>query len=238
MGCGKSKACPATPAEAEKPKPQVFAIMRNGHEVLRGSLRDCDEYLQNGDKDKFAAEFRSAMKWQGIHAKMEDGAGPYKGFFPILNEKIDNICKEKGLMDAHDELEKLEASIEEAINGGDIEAIKAAYAKFSPINEKHYKDEEAIMMPKVKAMMEAKENLKKMIQEHLLPLAIEDDFQFFVEFALRTLEKHHENMPRARVFAHALWAVATTEQWSLWEPWVEKSLSPPLFAEIKGLITA
>lgn len=70
--------------------------------------------------------------------------------------------------------------------------------------------------------------------EDLLP-AVKDDEEFFFGHACSTLEKHHENMPRARVFAHALFAASTPEQWSSRKEIVKSSLSDTTWAEIEGL---
>jgi hypothetical protein len=80
-------------------------------------------------------------------------------------------------------------------------------------------------------------NLKALMADELLPPALASaDFRFFVEFAMRKLEKHHEGKPRVRVFAHALAACATPEQWAEWEPWVRGALSPELYEEIAPLL--
>jgi hypothetical protein len=33
----------------DKPMPQIFAILRNGHEVIRGDAKDLQEKLEKGD---------------------------------------------------------------------------------------------------------------------------------------------------------------------------------------------
>ena len=51
----------------------------------------------------------------------------------------------------------------------------------------------------------------------------------------QVLERYHEGQPRARVFAHALWGLGTPAEWAEWEPWVQGSLSPELYAEMAPL---
>jgi hypothetical protein len=51
----------------------------------------------------------------------------------------------------------------------------------------------------------------------------------------QVLERHHEGQPRARVFAHALWGVGTPEEWAVWEPWIQESLSAELYTEMAPL---
>ena len=61
----------------EKPRALVFAIMRNGHEVLRSSMADMAAALQVSNAKEalkqFNAEYEGFKKWQGIHASMEEG---------------------------------------------------------------------------------------------------------------------------------------------------------------------
>ena len=75
-----------------------------------------------------------------------------------------------------------------------------------------------------------------MMQE-LLPL-VKDEEEFFFGHACKTLEKHHENMPRARVFSHALWAASTPEQWATRKEIIKSALSEPAWTEIENLTEA
>ena len=64
-------------AATEKPKALVFAVMRNGHEVLRSSMKDMTAALELNDEKKavqeFTKEYRSFKRWQDIHGSMEEG---------------------------------------------------------------------------------------------------------------------------------------------------------------------
>lgn len=76
----------AAPAETpkEKPQPQIFAIMRNGHEVLRGGMTEVQTALDKDDMESAKEEWRQLMKWQVLHARMEEGDGndgTPRGFF-------------------------------------------------------------------------------------------------------------------------------------------------------------
>ena len=87
----------------QKPTPKLFAVMRNGHEVIRGLSRDCTAQVESGDLEAFKATYDILKKWEGIHAKMEDGMeGVAKGFFAVLNEKFDGVADKEGLTAAHD----------------------------------------------------------------------------------------------------------------------------------------
>ena len=58
------------------PKPMIFAIMRNGHEVIRGAMMDIRRLL-DGDCDYTTAkhEWELLSRWQNLHAAMEEGCG-------------------------------------------------------------------------------------------------------------------------------------------------------------------
>jgi hypothetical protein len=56
-----------------KPNPQIFAIMRNGHEVIRGSFADLNAALDKGDMDAAKSIFEKNKKWETIHMQMEEG---------------------------------------------------------------------------------------------------------------------------------------------------------------------
>lgn len=59
----------------EKPQPHVFALMRNGHEVLRGAMLNLEQIVASPDEDvsKFAASWTDFKRWQALHANMEEG---------------------------------------------------------------------------------------------------------------------------------------------------------------------
>ena len=68
----------------EKPKPQIFAIMRNGHEVIRGGMVDCKEAIVDGDFEAAQSLWEKLVKFESMHKTMEEGDGTDespKGFF-------------------------------------------------------------------------------------------------------------------------------------------------------------
>lgn len=90
MGCAQSSAAASSEVKKapekqannkssdqapEKPRPLIFAIMRNGHEVIRGALRDLKDALDNGDLTKAKEIWPKFYKWQNVHHDMEEGNG-------------------------------------------------------------------------------------------------------------------------------------------------------------------
>jgi hypothetical protein len=95
------------------------------------------------------------------------------------------------------------------------------------------------MMPKIMEMVKGGISLKKVMQEELLPMVSESlDFEFFVKFANEILEKHTENMPRVRVFDHALWAVSSPEGWKKYDQWIKETLKNKSYQEVQAAINA
>lgn len=227
---------PHTKAVGGELRPQIFAIMRNGHEVLRGAMVECRQALELEDPKKavkaFAAAWRDYSKWHSTHARMEDGDSQFKGFFKTLDEEFEGVATSEGLTTAHEDLEDLERAVAEAVATKDLDKIKSAYAAFSEANENHMKHEEEVMMPKVQELAQ-QGKAKDVMITHVLPLATAGDMTFFVGFAMRILEKHHGGNPRARVFAHALQAAATDKQWARWRKIVRRNLTAEAYAKMK-----
>lgn len=240
MGCKPSKEAPktVTPAASseEAPRPLIFALMRNSHEVIRGGILECKQQLADGNLDGFKGCWAALHKFEHLHMQMEEGrADVAPGFFSILNEHFDGLATKEGLFDAHPKLDAAETLVDEAATAGDVAAVTTAFDAFAAFNEVHMNHEEDIMMPKVMALKKSGHNLKEAMATRILPAAIAGDFEHFVTYGVRMSEKHDGGKPRARVFAHALWGVATDEQWAEWHPWIKAGLSADKYASMAPL---
>lgn len=60
---------------ADKPKPMIFAIMRNGHEVIRGGQKDVSAAITAGEIEDAKKKWDDLHKWTTIHMTMEEGNG-------------------------------------------------------------------------------------------------------------------------------------------------------------------
>ena len=69
-----------TGSTEDKPKPQIFAIMRNGHEVIRGSVADIKEAVEQSDMESAKDTWEKLKKWGHLHKMMEESDG--KGVTP------------------------------------------------------------------------------------------------------------------------------------------------------------
>lgn len=56
-------------------------VYRNGHEVIRGNMRDIRAAVDADDVASAVTEWHNFAKWQLLHARMEDGDGKVKGMF-------------------------------------------------------------------------------------------------------------------------------------------------------------
>jgi hypothetical protein len=161
---------------AERPRPLVFALMRNGHEVLRGAMEDVSDYLEKGNKDAACAAYLELHRWSALHKLMEDGhndAGKTpKGMFAMLDEEFDGIAQKNGLRDDHDKLDVLEDAMTAACNNKNtsLEELKVLWGEFKTAYGAHLKKEEGVMMPQVAQLMKRGENLTVIMQTEILPL--------------------------------------------------------------------
>ena len=187
----------------EKPTIQVFALMRNSHEVIRGNVLDIQSFLDNGELDDAVESYGRLHKWMTMYQKMEEGNGDNqtpkglfsifdensdgvvteekmrddnvepKGLFSILDKNVLGIGTEEKMRDGHVELDAIEVEMEEAIKTQDIDKIKEAFAKFTKVNETHLQKKEEIMMPKIKAMEKSGVNMKDLMVNEILALVVD-----------------------------------------------------------------
>ena len=148
----------------------------------------------------------------------------------VLNETYAGCVDEAGLHGMHESLEKQEEALAAAFAEKDMDKVKTLFEKFDKENLDHLKKEEEVMMSKVMQMKKDGHPMKKIMIQDVLSLVVDsEDFEFFVKFANEMLEKHSEGQPRVRVFDHALWAVATKEQWTVWDAWIKETVKPETY---------
>jgi hypothetical protein len=79
---------PAAPAKAadgkpqeKKPTPMIFALMRNGHEVIREAQADIRAAIEKEDYETAKDTWEKLCKWCNIHMIMEEGNDKGMGMF-------------------------------------------------------------------------------------------------------------------------------------------------------------
>jgi hypothetical protein len=179
---------------------------------------------------QFQPLWTTLQRWMHLHALMEEGGGGSVGLFAVLDSRFENVATLAGMTTAHTHVHELEHKVDDALRTG--LGLATAFQAYREDNEKHLEAEEGVMMPKVMAMMKAGVPLRQVLREDIVSAAWSDE-KFgpeFVQVAAEVLERHAGGMPRARVFLHALKALATQDQWNEWLPFVKKGLSPALYA--------
>jgi len=230
-----------------KPHPEVFALMRNAHEVIRGALADLtaalavptpDHAAKRAAVDSFRAQWRELARFLAIHQKMEDGALKAEGVFAMLDRLGNGVAKAAGLRNAHSAVASLERAIERSFGLlGSFGRLQDAFRAFKEANEEHLKEEEQVMMPAIKTLSDAGTDMRELMRASVLAALSADERAFFVKYGVRVLEQHPEGMPRARVFVHALQAVAdSADEWEKDRALVQASLSPAEYDKVSAAL--
>lgn len=159
----------------------------------------------------------------------------YLTFDRLLDKHCDSVASKAKLHDAHQELYGAEIAVGKAFASESMDAVQEAFHKVMAANEAHLKHEESVMMPMVQKLVQEGHPMKKYMKEELL--AAVTDLEFFITYASRVLERHvTAEMPRFRVFTHALWAVATPEEWSVWSEWIRSSVADSTYQDLERVL--
>lgn len=241
----------ASDADGGIPTPQLFALMRLGHEVIRGAMRDIRELLfanhdMNSSSELTTAErikkarslWRELYQFMNIHQAMEEGEGKAKGFFCILDEFTSSDISSL-LHETHEALDEYEQALHYELHRlprrAQLHLIQEAFLDFEHNQRIHLRQEEKIMMPAIMSALQKKRgsiNIQKLMTKEIMPCLARNE-KLFCQFAMCMLEKHHDGKPRARVFAQAIWACSSEYQWTRRKHFIETSIkSSDLYIEI------
>mmetsp|Transcript_32863 Transcript_32863/g.68503 ORF Transcript_32863/g.68503 Transcript_32863/m.68503 type:complete len:258 (-) Transcript_32863:146-919(-) len=224
----------------ERPKPLIFAIIRNGHEVIRGGLQDIEAFLQRGELELATEEWRKLRKWWQMHRKLElgvDDGETTKGFLRLLDKHCEEIATKEKFYQGYDAIVEREEELNGAFETEDLFQIKAFFFDFKDELLDLLTRQDEKLMPCVDDMADRRLDLKKFMKRDVLAgIARSFGFEFFVRYAVEILDKHHGGMPRVRVYGYALWAVATRKEWQQWKVWIQESVSESAFQELEEVI--
>ena len=199
--------------------------------------------IDNDDMAESQRLWKDLMKWDNIHMKMEEGKrnglSPI-GIFGLLDQYCEGIVEKNDLRHHHKHLYEYENDVKDAFeNAKDkSEAVKIAFGAFHKENLRHLELEEKIMMPSLAKLKDMGMPVKQFMVKEILPLVPEKDLEFFIKFANEILQKHQGGMPLVRVFDHALWAIATPDQWLQWDKWIREVLSDENYDKLHAVISA
>eukprot|EP00750_Incisomonas_marina_P000761 INCI10567.1.p1 GENE.INCI10567.1~~INCI10567.1.p1 ORF type:complete len:268 (-),score=56.17 INCI10567.1:142-945(-) len=212
------------PAVSEAPKVvpydvRVFAILRNGHEGLRGLLKTLAERATDCvAKPDAESAVTVNQAWENFqvmlkcHMDMED-----KVVFPMMDKLFDNIVSNDHLDEEHECDKKLMAETTAAIGAltfnPSLETAKAALdlvLKYQRHHEEHLLHEETLLMPKT--VIVNPPEIRPAILHHAMNL----DFALTVKsMPLTVAEMAHRNpFASLRMLVLAVQRVLTPEQYA------------------------
>lgn len=219
--------------------------MRNAHEVLRGAMNDIQDLLDQDDFKGAKELWHRFNRYSDLHMKMEEGSKRCnaRGLFQLVDDHANESAKKAELRHHHSTLYELEEDVVDVFeNAPDVQRAKEVYPIFREENVSHLEEEEEVLMPAIQRIIRHKFPVKKYIKTDILPvlLAHDGDMEFFIRFSNEILQKHDvvdgKPMPRVRVFDHALWALATSEQWTEWSAWIQDTVTPEKYQELTTAI--
>jgi len=224
----------------ELPQPVIFALIRNGHEVIRGRLQDIKILLERGELEMATSEWANLRKWYHTHLLLELGTEKgARGFLRLLDKHCDGISTKEDFFAGYESVRLSEEEVSGAFETTDMFQIKAIFYEHKDALFDLLKREDEKLMPCVEGMAERNLDLKQLMKRDVLDGVCNTfGFESFVRYGFGTLEKHDGGMPRVRVYGYALWAVATHKQWEQWEKWIKESILDESFEELNEVIQA
>lgn len=228
-------------------RPQVFAIMRNGHEVIRGAMKDIDGALAKDDMDTVRSIWKNLNKWEQLHLQMEEGSKTGSspiGVFQMLDNFGDDVATKAGLRDTHTNLEDIHMSLDNAFQNNDTADSKLMklWEQYKESEFQHLQEEEETMMPVIQKMATSgNHDMKKLMQEDVWPMisggTADQEEKYFIQYANQILQNHEEGQPRVRVMNHAIWAISTPDEWKERSQWIQEVLSDDKYQELVTAIS-
>lgn len=227
-----------------EPEVSVPAVMRNYHEVLRNDLaKVLPPLAEAGDLPGFAAAWAAYRRAIAVHAAMEDGVdGAGGGSARMLDHYFDGAAGAAMFGLEHEQEHAAQDAVTRAVGQGP-DAMRAAFAAYQEIAERHLQHEEDVMMPLVARLPQPRAPL--FAQWCVSAGIAQGDFDHFVSHGVQSLSTwgSTKNSPvgATRVFLHALKAVCTPAQWQRYLPLARRSAPPAVWrgvlAEVPSLET-
>jgi hypothetical protein len=208
----------------EPPNPAIaFAIMRNSHESLRGSIMQLIDIHESGDKVRMKRVFEDLERAVYIHMRMED-----IDCFPLLNEfneKEENFSQK--YIDEHQTDDVLTRRISAIIKAGD-ELPSELLLEWAHEFERHLKHEEDDFQPLTHLTAPTwRERAKVMNKRVITPTVTreKEEFKWYIGWNVDTLTRMGTTtqppIVAVRVFVHSLQVGSSAEQWEEFKPIVK-----------------
>lgn len=169
-----------------------FAVMRLTHEAIRAGMKDLKDALEQLSEDCDNIEQCGLIKIFGdlerciiIHAKQEDSV-----FFPLLNDKFDNIIKTESIPPTHDNDEQQRLKIQSIFDKGcdSKNELVSIINEWIESHEQHLKLEEKVMMPLTKKTADSVQERGKIVRS-IINIDRKEFSEYQFEYVLNQLVK-------------------------------------------------
>lgn len=244
MSCFESSPAP-------EPTAEVFALVRNAHEVIRGACIDLETTLaapaadaatKRAVVDRFRAQWVELRRFLKIHHKMEDGAllklevlKTAEGLFDMIDRLDSDRAKAAHVRDAHARLASIERAVSRSLYSvfGSHAKLLTAYGHFKEMNEEHLKQVDEIMTPTIKKLNDDGADMRGLMRKSVLAALWDDDRAFFVSYGTRVLKKYPVGAPSAAEFVKIMQTLAdSAEEWEADRVLIEAALGADEYKNI------
>ena len=222
----------------QAPKVMVFAVMRNGHEGVRGLLltlvdasRAAVETPNTANAQAVASAWKALREFIDVHMRTENEL-----FFPLLDSQFDGVVTKEGLLDEHvsdsKEQAELTAVIDALVANPSAESAAAAKAKVEEFHKhhlKHLEHEEKVMMPLARKL-EPKAARPAMVHK-LLTLDFEGYLHKIISPNVREMGNRNP-YPSTRMLVWALQRSLTAEEYAKVIPVVKEAAGAELWEKL------
>jgi hemerythrin-like domain-containing protein len=196
-----------------------FAFMRLTHEGLRDGFTRLREAASAG-VDEAREAFAALSPVIALHAAQEEQV-----FFPLLDERFDEVVRKAGLREAHAREHALQGALEDALARGDLDATRAAVEAWTSSFEAHLRDEEEVMMPLTEKLEGRAGHVRRILEVDWA--ALKRDHLPYVTRSLARTKPYGV----VRTFVSAVQASAG-DGWAELEPIVRAGLLDPQVAQL------
>ena len=209
-----------------------FAIMRNAHEALRASIGLQEQKLEAADSAGFREEWQTFQRALAVHMAMEDDF-----MFGLLDSVGAGAITAANLPEEHVEDTRFAATVDAALGGDEISALRAAWSAWKEDHLHHLAHEEEVMMPLTMKTAATPEARARIVHDRLLvPSERLPNFDWYIGWVVHMLSRHGSAGQPAnvatRVFAWGLQHACSPSQWRRLRPIVERNCTPAIWSEL------
>lgn len=178
-----------------------FAVARNTHEAFRWAIKEMTESLDASNTSAFADQWKQYVRNLDVHEVMESD-----GMFPLLLEYNPEVSE---LATEHENQKALMAAVDQAVEKGEVSAMKSSFEAWKEDQLAHLKHEEDIMMPITKKVGDSPQGRSEVFHTRVMPaLEKSNDYDFHLGWVIQKLSTYGSaSQPpevAVRAYAHGL----------------------------------